>query len=151
MAGVFSGITNAVWIWLIFAVFMILIEMMTMGLTTIWAAGGALAAMITAILTDSLIIQGFVFAVVTLFLVLVTRPVAVRKLNYRTVRTNADAIIGREAVAQSDINEFLRGEVRIEGKVWTAVPAEGSPLIRKGDIVRIIGIEGVKLIVVKEA
>ena len=150
MPGIFAGIPDLVWIWLIFAVFMILIEMMTMGLFTIWAAGGALAAMVTAVFTDSLLAQGFVFAVVTLFLVLVTRPLAVRKLNSRTVKTNSDALIGKEAVAESDIDEFLRGEVKTEGKVWTAAPAENSAPIRKGDIVKIVDIEGVKLIVSKE-
>ena len=82
-------------------------------------------------------------------LVIVTRPVAVRKLNNRTVKTNADALIGRDAVAQSDVDELSRGEVRVDGKVWTAVPARDSASIRKGDIVTVTGIEGVKLIVKK--
>ena len=124
--------------------------MMTMGLTTIWGAGGSLAATVTALVTDSLLWQLLVFAVVTLFLVLVTRPLAVRKLNSRTVKTNIDALIGKEAVAQSDVDTLNRGEVRIEGKVWVAVPAEGSAAIRKGDVVRVKKVEGVKLIVSKE-
>ena len=124
--------------------------MMTMGLTTIWGAGGAVAAALTALLTDSLIAQVFVFAVVTLFFVLVTRPIAVRKLNNRTVKTNVDALVGKNAVAESDVDGLNRGEVRIDGKVWTAVPAEGSAVIRKGDVVKVTGVEGVKLIVLKE-
>ena len=144
-----SNIPFMVWGWLIFAVVMILIEMMTMGLTTIWAAGGAVAALLTAIITDSFLWQCLIFVVVTLVLVIVTRPVAVRKLNNRTVKTNADALIGRNAVAQSDVDELSRGEVRVDGKVWTAVPARDSASIRKGDIVTVTGIEGVKLIVKK--
>lgn len=150
MPDILSGISAPVWGWLIFAVVMMLIEMMTMGLTTIWAAGGAIAAVITALLTDSLMVQGLVFAIVTLFFVIVTRPLAVRKLNSRTVKTNIDALIGKEAVVESDADSLSPGQVRAEGKVWTAVPAEGSDPVRKGDIVTIAGVEGVKLIVSKK-
>ena len=150
MPSVFGGIPAIVWGWLIFAVVMIVIEMMTMGLTTIWGAGGALAAAITALATDRLLWQILVFALVTLFLVIVTRPIAVRKLNNRTVKTNVDALIGKEAVAESDVDELNRGEVRIDGKIWVAVPEKGSAAIRKGDIVKVERVEGVKLIVSKE-
>ena len=150
MPSFWGAIPSPVWMWLIFAVILALIEMMTMGLTTIWGAGGALAAALTALITDSLIWQGFVFAVVTLFFVLVTRPLAVRKLNNRTVKTNVDALAGKNAVAETDVDGLEPGEVRIEGKVWTAVPADGSAEIKKGDVVKVKGVEGVKLIVYKE-
>ena len=150
MSSVFGGIPAAVWGWLIFAVVLMVIEMLTMGLTTIWGAGGALAAAVTSLLTDSLLWQVLVFAVVTLFLVIVTRPLAVRKFNNRTIRTNVDALIGKSAVAESDVDELNRGEVRLDGKVWVAVPAKGSAEIRKGDIVKVERVEGVKLIVSKE-
>lgn len=150
MPSVFAGIPAAVWGWLIFAVIMVLIEMMTMGLTTIWGAGGALAAALMALATDSILWQGLVFALVTLFLVIVTRPLAVRKLNNRTVKTNVDALIGKNAVAESDMDELNRGEVRLDGKVWVAVPEKGSAEIKKGDVVKVERVEGVKLIVSKE-
>lgn len=150
MPSIFGGIPAAVWGWLIFAVVLMLIEMMTMGLTTIWGAGGALAATVTALVTDNFLWQGLVFAVVTLFLVIVTRPLAVKKLNDRTVKTNVDALIGKEAVAESDVDELNRGEVRLDGKVWVAIPSKGSAEIRKGDVVRVEKVEGVKLIVSKE-
>ena len=151
MSAVFDSIpVTFVWGWIIFAVIMLVIEMLTMGLTTIWAAAGAFAAALTALITDSFLIQVMVFAVVTLFCVLVTRPIAARKLNNRTVKTNIDALIGKEALAQTDIGKLSRGEVRVDGKTWTAVPAESSAEILKGDVVRITSVEGVKLIVEKE-
>ena len=138
MPSVFAGIPAAVWGWLIFAVIMVLIEMMTMGLTTIWGAGGALTAALMALATDSILWQGLVFALVTLFLVIVTRPLAVRKLNNRTVKTNVEALIGKNAVAESDMDELNRGEVRLDGKVWVAVPEKGSAEIKKGDVVKAV-------------
>ena len=150
MLSFIEQISVPVWGWLIFAVAMIVIEMMTMGLTTIWAAGGAIAALLTALFTDNFLWQALVFAVVTLILVIVTRPLAVRRLNNRTVRTNVDALIGQDAVAQTDVEELSRGEVKVDGKVWMAVPARGSAPICKGDVVKVSAVEGVKLIVKKE-
>lgn len=138
------------WLWIVVAVVMLIIEASTMGLTTIWFAGGALAAMIASFITDSFLIQLLVFAVISLVLVYFTRPLAVKKINMKAVKTNVDAVIGEKGIAQSDIKVNEKGTVRADNKIWTAVLAEGSPEISEGDIVIVEKIEGVKLIVKKE-
>lgn len=138
------------WLWIGIAVIMLVVEACTMGLTTIWFAGGALAAMIASFITDSFLMQLLVFAVVSLILVYFTRPLAVKKVNMKAVKTNVDAVIGEKGIAQSDIRVNERGTVRADNKLWTAVLAEGSPDVNTGDTVIVERIEGVKLIVKKE-
>lgn len=139
-----------VWIWLGVAVIMGIIEAFTMGLTTIWFAGGALAAALVSGITDSVLIQLLVFAVVSLILVYFTRPIAKKMLNTKVEKTNIDAVIGERGIAESDIRRDLRGTVKADNKMWTAVLAEDSPDITTGDIVIVESIEGVKLVVKKE-
>ena len=139
-----------VWLWIAFAVVMGIIEAFTMGLTTIWFAGGALVAAILSLVTDSLLAQLLVFAVVTLVLVIFTRPVAVKKLNTRTVKTNVDAVIGTTGTAESDVPMHGTGTVKADGKVWTAVLADGSAEIKAGELVEVTAVSGVKLLVKKK-
>ncbi len=134
-----------VWLWLGVAVIMGIIEAFTMGLTTIWFAGGALVAALVSCITDSFLVQLLVFTVVSLVLVYFTRPIAKKMLNTKVERTNLDAVIGARGRAESDIRH-----VRADNKMWTAVLADDSPDISTGDTVIVERIEGVKLIVKKE-
>lgn len=138
------------WLWICVVVVMLIIEASTMGLTTIWFAGGALAAMIASFITDSFLIQLLVFAVISLVLVYFTRPLAVKKINMKAVKTNVNAVIGEKGIAQSDIKVNEKGTVRADNKMWTAVLAEGSSEISEGETVIVERVEGVKLIVKKE-
>lgn len=140
-----------VWaLWLIAAVVFGIIEAMTMGLGTIWFAGGALAAAAVSFATDSLLIQLLIFILVSLVLLYFTRPVAAKKLNRDTVKTNIDAIIGAVGSAESDITKHANGTVKADNKIWTAVLAEDSPDVSAGDRITVLSVEGVKLIVRKE-
>lgn len=141
---------SPVWLWLGVAVIMGIIEAFTMGLTTIWFVGGALVAALVSCITDSFLVQLFVFTVVSLVLVYFTRPIAKKMLNTKVERTNVDAVIGARGRAESDIRHDLRGTVRADNKMWTAVLADDSPDISTGDTVIVERIEGVKLIVKKE-
>lgn len=137
-------------LWLIAAVVFGIAEAMTMGLGTIWFAGGALVAAAVSFITDSFLVQLLVFILVSLLLLYFTRPVALKKLNKDTVKTNIDAIVGMSGSAESDIKKHENGAVKADNKIWTAVLAEDSPEISAGDRVTILSIEGVKLIVRKE-
>ena len=101
-------------------------------------------------ITDSFLVQLLVFTVVSLVLVYFTRPIAKKMLNTKVERTNLDAVIGARGRAESDIRHDLRGTVRADNKMWTAVLADDSPDISTGDTVIVERIEGVKLIVKKE-
>ncbi len=139
-----------VWFWLALVVVFILVEAISFGLTTIWFGGGALAAAAASFFTNVFVLQVLVFAVVTLVLVIITRPLALRKVNKKIVDTNINAIVGMTAVAESDISENEKGDVKVDGKLWTAVMDKGSMPVRRGDTVKVKAVEGVKLIVAAE-
>lgn len=139
-----------VWLWLGVAVIMGIIEAFTLGLTTIWFAGGAIVAALVSCVTDNFLVQLLVFAAVSLVLVYFTRPLAKKMLNIKVEKTNIDLVIGQKGLAESDIKSNMKGTVRADNKLWTAVLSEGSPEINQGDIVIVERVEGVKLIVKKE-
>lgn len=141
------GITlSAAIIWLIIAAVCGAIEAMTLGLTTIWFAGGAVAASIAAMIGASVLIQAILFLAVSLLLLYFTRPLAKKKLKVGSEKTNIDALLGREAVVVAAIPPMGTGQVKVDGLVWTAA-CDGHTSIKEGAAVKINRIEGVKLIV----
>ena len=108
-------------IWLALMAVLLIIEIMTLGLTTIWFAAGALFAFLTALLGLNQGIQVGVFVVVSVVLLFFTRPWAVKYLNTRTVKTNTEALVGKSARVIVDINNLKgEGQVVINGLEWTA-------------------------------
>ncbi len=82
-------------VWLILLVVLIIIEIITMGLSTIWFAGGALVAFVASLLNVNVVIQVVLFLVISILLLVSTRPVAMRYLNRTRVRTNVESLIGK--------------------------------------------------------
>lgn len=139
---------NMVIFWIIAAVVLLIIEAATMGLTTIWFAGGCIAALVLALLGLPLWAQAGVFACVSVLLLFLTRPLAVRFLGVRSVPTNADSLIGQEAVVLERVDNLQgTGRVLIRGQEWTARAVRNEVEIDKDEIVTVRSIEGVKLIV----
>ena len=135
-------------IWLALMAVLLIIEIMTLGLTTIWFAAGALFEFLTALLGLNQGIQIGVFVVVSVVLLFFTRPWAVKYLNTRTVKTNTEALVGKSARVIADINNLKsEGQVVINGLEWTARSSDDTIIFRTGDVVTVVGIEGVKLIV----
>ena len=135
-------------IWLALMAVLLIIEIMTLGLTTIWFAAGALFPFLTALLGLNQGIQIGVFVVVSVVLLFFTRPWAVKYLNTRTVKTNTEALVGKSARVIADINNLKsEGQVVINGLEWTARSSDDTIIFRTGDVVTVVGIEGVKLIV----
>lgn len=137
-------------VWLIAVALFLLIEFATTALTTIWFAGGALIAMICSLLGGPVWLQCALFVVGSVVLLFLTRPLAVRLLKKDAVRTNADSLIGKEAVVTERIDNLRStGAVQISGQVWTARSVNPEHIIEKDEIVMVRSIEGVKLIVGK--
>ena len=135
-------------LWLIVLIAAILIEAGTMGLTSIWFAGGALAAIGVENLNGGSYLQIIVFLVVSLGLLYFTRPVAMRYFNKERQKTNLDSIIGKQAVVTSTIHNLKGiGKVTVSGQEWSAKSLEENQIFEEGEIVRIVKINGVKLIV----
>ena len=133
--------------WLIVFIILIGIEVVTLGLTTIWLAGGALAALIASALGAGLWVQLILFAAVSAVLVIFTRPVAARYFNQQRIRTNVDELIGKHAVVIENIDNLQgRGMVQINGQEWSARSADESVPVEKGAKVIILEVQGVKLI-----
>lgn len=134
--------------WLIGAAVLLIIEMITVSLTSIWFAGGAIAAAILSLFFENLIIQIVVFIIVSIILLMLTRPIAVKYVNSKVEKTNADALIGKRCkVAKTIDPDSSSGMIVINSVEWTARPKDGISVIPVGTEVVIREISGVKLIV----
>ena len=135
-------------VWLAATIVLLIIEGLAPGLVSIWFALGALAAMISAMLKAPIWLQVVWFLVVSAVSLLLTRPLARKYVNSRTVPTNADMAVGQDCVVTEAIDNVLgTGAVSVGGKVWTARMAAADGKAPKGAVLRVVRIEGVKLIV----
>lgn len=134
-------------IWLIVLVVCLVIEISTLGLASIWFAGGALLAMIISLIGGPLWLQVLVFLVTSIVLLIFTRPIAAKYFNKNRTKTNVESVVGKQAIVTGRIDN-LRGEGRIvtDGMEWTARSLDGS-VVEEGTVVIIEKIEGVKAIV----
>ena len=134
--------------WLIVLVVLVVIELLTMGLTTIWFAGGALVATIAAVFDTPPFIQVILFLLVSVVLLFFTRPLAVRYFNKDRVRTNAESLVGRQAIVISEVDNLQgTGQVNVGGMEWSARTRIDGVRLPAGTVTTILGINGVKLIV----
>ncbi len=137
-------------IWVLIAVVFAVIEGFTMGLTTIWFTVGGVAACIIALLGGPILLQVAVFLIVSVILLYFTRPLAEKRLKIGHEKTNINQMIGATCMVVEKIEPYHTGQVRYNGMVWTAVSRDHKETLEKGELVRITGIEGVKLIVERE-
>lgn len=137
--------------WLVLLIVFLVIEVATLGLTTIWFAGGALIAIVAAVMNAPIVIQIVLFFLVSLVLLFFTRPVAVKYFNRDRVRTNAESLVGRQAIVLEPIDNLEgMGRVTVNGQEWSARSADDRVKIVSGAVVTILAINGVKLIVREE-
>jgi len=135
--------------WTILAILLTVAEGLTMGLTTIWFAIGALAALVAAALHLNIVVQVVVFILVSVLSLIYTRPIAMRVLKIGATKTNAASLIGRKGIVQKEILPFATGQVKVNGQIWTAKGIDEEVEIPIGEEVLIKRIDGVKLIVKK--
>ena len=133
--------------WLGLAILFGIVEAATLGLTSIWFALGALAAMVAALCKAHLLVQIALFVVVSGVAVYLTRGLGDRLFNDKIQPTNADRILGQRCQVLEDIdNDQATGVVKADGKIWTARSVSGKP-IPAGSTVIIRSIEGVNVMV----
>lgn len=134
--------------WLVLLIVLLGIEMATMGLTTIWFAGGAVVAILAALLHAPMIVQIVLFFLVALVLIIFTRPVAVRYFNRDRIRTNVESIVGKQAIVTEEIDNLQeKGKATVNGQEWTARSIVAGKKIQAGAVVTIVSVSGVKLMV----
>ncbi|MFW5888867.1 MAG: NfeD family protein [Bacillota bacterium] len=135
---------SMIFIWFSVIIIAAVIEAMTMDLSSIWFSAGAFVALIVSIFSDIIWLQIIVFMVASVLLLISLRPIFKKYMSRNEVRTNASSLIGEEAVCIKSILDNERGEVKIQGKIWTAISNEN---IYEGEKVIVLAITGVKLVV----
>lgn len=134
-------------IWLIAAGIFFIAEIATTGFLIFWLGIGALLAMITSFITNSIIVQTIVFVVSSCMLIPLTKPLADKFITKKTVPTNSYSLINKHGVVISDINPIEAvGQVKVNGEIWSA-KTEDESIIKKGTEIEVIKIDGVKLVV----
>lgn len=135
-------------LWAVIFVVLLLIEIITVGLVTIWFAIGSIAALISTFFGANYYIQIGLFLGISLASLILTRPLVTKYMSKNMEKTNVDEIIGKEAIITKDIigNEY--GEAKLNGEKWLAKSNDGADL-KEGDKVKITSVEGVKLVVEK--
>lgn len=134
-------------VWLVLLILFAAAEAATVGLTSVWFAIGSLGALICALLGGSIWLQIGIFIVLSVVCLVALRPLAKKYLNNRVEPTNADRVIGQEAQVTQPIDNIQgTGAVTIGGVTWTARSEHDTP-IPAGAMVRVLRIEGVKVMV----
>ena len=140
--------SEMVTLWLVVLIVSIGVEVATLGLTSIWFAGGAVVAVIVAAFHGPVLLQILLFFAVSLLLLFFTRPIAVRYFNRDRVRTNVESMIGRQAIVTSEIDNLQGiGQVTVGGQEWSARTEADGMNLQSGTVVDIVAVNGVKLIV----
>ena len=136
------------WIfWLVLVIILSILEAATVSLVSIWFVASGIVAMILSFFINDVAIVSTIFVMLGIILLIITRPVVTKLKSKDNVRTNLDRILEENAVVTEDITKNNVGEVKVDGKRWSAI-SENS--CKKGDIVKVLKIDGVKLIVKKE-
>lgn len=137
-------------LWLVILAIFLIIEAVTVGLVTVWFAGGALAAAIASAVGAGVVVQWMLFLIVSLILLIFTRPLAVKYMKKGIPRTNVNSLIGKRAVVIQEINNLAQtGQVQINDIEWMARTESDEETIPEKSVVEIEAVQGVKLIVKK--
>ncbi len=136
--------------WLAAMIILIVIEIITVGLTTIWFAIGAMAAVVVTLLGGGWLLQLTVFLLISFGMLLFTRPLAMKYINVHRTKTNYEGIIGKVVRVTKDIDNVNEtGSAVVNGQEWSVRTMPGAAAIPAGSLAKVVDIKGVKLIVEK--
>lgn len=130
------------YIWLGIIILLTIIEILTINLATIWFVISGIIALLLSFVTDNFLIQFGVFVIVGIALLVTTRPLFEKFLKPNNEPTNIDRILGMKGEVTEEIKKNKIGEVKVDGKHWSAY---SSKKLKVGTIVDIVKIDGVKL------
>ncbi len=137
------------WIfWLVLVIVLSFVEIATVSLVSIWFVASGIVAMILSFFIEDTAIITTIFILLGIFLLVISRPIVNKLRSKDNEKTNLDRIIGETAIVTENIKKNVVGEVKVDGKRWSAVSKEKC---LKGDTVKVLKIDGVKLIVEKES
>ena len=136
-------------VWLGLIILFLVIELITVGLTSIWLAGGALAALILELAGLDLIWQIAAFLVISFVLLYFTRPFAVKYINAHHETTNYERVIGKVVKITETVDNLAQtGQAVYSGMEWTVRMKEEGVTLEKGKLGKVVDVSGVKLIVI---
>lgn len=135
-------------VWLVLLVVFLGVEAATLGLASIWFAGGSLIGLVAAALHAPVWLQIILFLITSLILLFFTRPIAVKYFNKSRAKTNVQGVIGKQAIVVSEIDNLHGvGQVTVAGQQWSARSSVEGEVIPVGAVVVVDAISGVKLMV----
>lgn len=135
-------------IWLGITIVAAIIEILTTDLVSIWFAAGGIVSLIACLLGASQTIQIVLFAIVSIFTIIIVRPIAKKYLRTNIEKTNVDRVIGKHGLVTKTITADNKGEVKVMSTSWPATSLDNT-VISEGDYCEIVAIEGVHLVVKK--
>lgn len=134
------------YIWLSIIIFLVIIETMTINLTTIWFVISGLCSLVISFFIDNFFIQFLLFVLLGVILLITTRPILKKIIKLNNEATNIDRVIGMNGIVTEKISKNSYGEVKVDGKRWTAYSDKN---IEKDSLVKVLKINGVKIKVEK--
>jgi membrane protein implicated in regulation of membrane protease activity len=144
--------TEWLYFWLGVIVVTLVIEIITVGLTSIWLTGGALVALVVCGLHGPWWLQLVVFFVVSFVLIYFTRPWALKYLESRKTVTNYEEAIGKEVRVLEQVDNHLgTGKAMYNGIEWTARAEKEEETFAVDEQAKVVAVQGVKLILAKVA
>lgn len=135
------------YMWLIIIILLVIIEAITINLTTIWFVVSGLCSLVSSFFIDNILIQFSIFVILGIILLITTRPILKKFIKQNNESTNLDRIIGMIGIVTEEITKNNYGEVKVDGKRWTAYSEQN---IKKDCFVKVLEINGVKIKVKKE-
>ena len=133
--------------WFVLMVACLVMEANTVSLVSLWFAFGALVAMVASLLGAEIWLQAVLFFGISGVLLGLLAPIVRRYIRPKIVRTNVDAMVGKQGYVTEDVNNLLpSGQVKLGGMPWTARSETGEQ-IPKDTLVEVVRIEGVKAFV----
>ena len=133
-------------LWLIIFIVLIITELLTINLVTIWFAFGALLALVVEVSFSNIVLDTITFVITSFLLIILTKPIIGRLKVKKVEATNLDMVINKIGIVTEDIKQDKIGEVKVLGKRWSAY---GNTELKKDEKVKILSIDGVKLKVEK--
>ena len=131
-----------VWIWVGIIIALTLIEVSTVNLVTVWYVASAIVSLILSFFIDEFFVQFLVFVILGTILLITTRDYLLKLLNKNKEKTNLDRVIGMEGLVTQEISKNKPGEVKVDGKRWTAI---SNKKIKIDSTIKVLEIDGVKL------
>ena len=129
------------YLWLLLVIILSVVEIITVNLVSIWFVISGIVAMIASLFTNNIVIQITIFVILGLIFMILTRKI-VKRIVPEKVKTNLDRIIGMQGIVITKIGKNKPGEVKVDGKIWTATSNE---TINQDEIVKILEINSTKL------